>query len=286
MTVVTAQVICNGQTINLTKGEGNLWSATFPAPIETSGSNNGGEGPGVGANAQGKGYYPVTIKVTDDAGNTVEVDPDDPTWGTVLRLMVLEKTKPTANISYPSQGATIATAKPAIAFSLNDAGSGIDPDEVYIQIDSQPAVKATVQVDGATATGTYTPTDNLEDGQHTVIVYGKDYDGNQSDNATATFTVDTIPPVLNVTSPTENLKTNVAALTVGENGAFSQEVTLSEGANTITIEATDSAGKVTTVTRHVTLDIAGPEISNPTLTPNPVDGGATVTVTVTITDTA
>lgn len=313
MTVVTAQVICNGQTVNLTKGEGNLWSATFPAPTETSGSNNGGEGPGVGANAQGKGYYPVTIKVTDDAGNTVEVDPDDPTWGTILRLMVLEKTKPTANISYPSQGATIATAKPAIAFSLNDAGSGIDPDEVYIQIDSQPAVKATVQVDGATATGTYTPTDNLEDGQHTVIVYGKDYDGNQSDNATATFTVDTIPPVLNVTSPTENLKINVAALTVagttsdatsspvtvkitvgsqvfnptvGENGAFSQEVTLSEGANTITIEATDSAGKVTTVTRHVTLDTAGPEISSPTLTPNPVDGGATVTVTVTITDTA
>lgn len=313
MTVVTAQVICNGQTVNLTKGTGDTWSATFPAPTESSGSNNSGQGPGIGTNAQGKGYYPVTIKVTDDAGNSIEVDSDDPTWGEILRLLVLEKTKPTAQITSPSQGATIATAKPAIEFTLSDSGSGIDPDEVYVKIDEGDPVKTTVEVSGATATGSFTPSDNLDDGDHTVIVYCKDYDGNTSDNATSAFKVDTIPPVLNITSPADNLKTNEPSLTVsgttsdvtsspvtvkitvgtqiynpsvGEGGAFSQVVTLAEGANTITIEATDSAGKVTTVTRHVTLDTAGPEISNPTITPNPVDGGATVTVSVTITDSA
>ena len=66
-------------------------------------------------------------------------------------------------------------------------------------------------------------------------------------------------------------------VTVGAGGAFSKAVTLAEGANTIVITATDAAGKVSTVTRNVTLDT-----SVPAITPNPVDAGATMAIAVEI----
>ena len=312
MAIVSAVVIYNnGTEVNLTQGEGNIWSATFPAPSQTSGSNNSGQGPGVGSEAAGKGYYPVSVKVTDDAGNVTEVDSDDPTWGIVLRLKVLETTAPTAQITYPTQGALISNAQPVITFSLSDSGSGINPSTVYIKIDDGNAVQVSPEVSGATATGSYTPSTALGEGQHTVVVYGSDYDGNQSSQVSVTFTVDTVPPTLNVTSPTDNLRTNQSQITVsgttndvtsspvtvkvtvgqteynptvGSDGAFSQQVTLAEGENTITIVATDAANKSTTVTRHVYLDTQGPQITNITLAPNPADNGETVTIQVTITD--
>lgn len=199
MAIVSAVVIYNnGTEVNLTNSGGNTWSATFPAPSQTSGSNNGGQGPGVGSEAAGKGYYPVAVKVTDDAGNTTEVDSDDPTWGNVLRLKVLEKTKPTAAITYPTQGALITNSMPEITFSLSDSGSGINPSSVYVKIDDGNAVQVAPDVSGATATGTYTPPEALSDGQHTIVVYGSDYDGNASDQASITFTIDTVAPSLTI----------------------------------------------------------------------------------------
>ena len=71
-------------------------------------------------------------------------------------------------------------------------------------------------------------------------------------------------------------------VTVGAGGAFSKAVTLAEGANTIVITATDAAGKVSTVTRNVTLDTSVPVIKSATITPNPVDAGATMVIAVEI----
>ena len=116
-----------------------------------------------------------------------------------------------------------------------------------------------------------------------------------------------MPPKLNVTSPSENLVTNSKNLTVSgttndatsspvilkvndtpvtvqENGSWTTQITLSEGENTITIVATDSAGKSTTVTRHVTLDTGAPDIQSVTITPNPADAGASITITAIIVD--
>lgn len=71
---------------------------------------------------------------------------------------------------------------------------------------------------------------------------------------------------------------------VAPDGAFSINVTLAEGSNTIRVVATDSAGKSTTVERSVVLDTGAPVITAITLTPNPVDAGATYIVSVTVTD--
>ena len=51
---------------------------------------------------------------------------------------------------------------------------------------------------------------------------------------------------------------------------------------TIVITATDAAGKVSTVTRNVTLDTSVPVVKSATITPNPVDAGATMVIAVEI----
>lgn len=74
------------------------------------------------------------------------------------------------------------------------------------------------------------------------------------------------------------------AVPVGADGSFSKALTLAAGSNTITVVATDSAGKSTTVVRTVTLDTVAPTIRAVTLTPNPVDAGKTYVISVEVTD--
>ena len=74
------------------------------------------------------------------------------------------------------------------------------------------------------------------------------------------------------------------SVTVGTDGSFSKALTLVAGVNTITVVATDSAGKSTTVTRTVTLDTTPPVIKSVTITPNPVDAGKTFVISVEVTD--
>ena len=73
-------------------------------------------------------------------------------------------------------------------------------------------------------------------------------------------------------------------LLVQENGTFTYEFTLTEGDNTITIVATDSAGKSSTVVRHVKKDTGSPVFQEITIIPNPVDAGQTYIITVKVTD--
>ena len=67
------------------------------------------------------------------------------------------------------------------------------------------------------------------------------------------------------------------AVTVNADGSFSKALTLANGENTITVVATDGAGKTTTVVRKVTLDTKAPVIKSVTITPNPVDCDPSVT---------
>ena len=77
---------------------------------------------------------------------------------------------------------------------------------------------------------------------------------------------------------------NAENVVVDESGNFSKQLTLVQGINTITITATDSAGKQTTITRTVTLNTSAPVITSITLTPNPVDAGKTFIISVSVTD--
>lgn len=159
---------------------------------------------------------------------------------------------------------------------------------------------------------TYTPTTALSDGSHTIKFDASDHDDNAAAQKSVTFKVDTVPPTLSVTAPTEDLVTNKAACTVtgktsdvtsgpvivtvklnngtaaeatvGSDGSFSKALTLVEGENTITVVARDGAGKTTTVTRTVILDTSAPVIQSVTITPNPVDAGKTFIISVEVAD--
>ena len=299
MAIQTVQAIINGQsyTLALNSATGK-YEATITAPGKTSYNQPGG-------------YYNVQVKATNDAGTVGSADASTLNG---LKLYVKEKVAPVITILSPSSGAYVSNSKQPVVFTVTDEtdGSGVDLSTLVVKQDGA-AFASSALASTAIANGyqvTYTPTSALDDGSHTVTINCKDHDGNAAAQKSTTYTVDTVPPTLNVTAPTDNLITNTAALTVagitndatsspveikitlngadqggvtvGSGGAFTKSITLADGANTIVITATDAAGKVSTVTRNVTLDTSVPVIKSATITPNPVDAGATMVIAVEI----
>lgn len=291
---VRAQV--NGQWYVLTLQANGKYEASITAPGATSFNQPGG-------------YYNVTVEATNTAGTAGTADA-----GTLdgLKLYVKETVPPVITILSPSGGAYVTNNKQPVVFTITDeaGGSGVKLDSVVVKLDGAP-VSAGEVTHSAISNGysfTYTPASPLGDGSRTVTVDATDNDGNAAAQKSTTFKVDTIPPTLNVTSPTEGMITSTQSLTVsgttndatsspvtvkislngadqgavavGGDGAFSKAVTLKEGANVIVVTATDAAGKSSSVTRNVTLDTSVPQIVSATITPNPVDAGQTMIIGV------
>lgn len=309
MAVNTVRAQINGAWVTLTKNATTgKYEGTIAAPNITSYNVNAGH------------YYPVTVEATDLAGNVTTANDAHPTLGSQLKLLVKEVTKPTIVFTGPASGAFLATNAPTITFQLRDEtnGSGIKISTLSIKVDSNTALTNTSPgVVVTTVTGgydvTYTPQAALSDGSHTVTLNVQDNDGNAAVATARTFVVDTIPPVLNVTSPSEatsyrniaslpvtgvtnDVTSSVAtvaitlnsvdqgAVTVDGSGNFTKVVNLVEGTNTITIKATDRAGKSTTLTRTVILDTVAPVVTSITIAPNPVNVGQSYVITVEVTD--
>ena len=288
MSVVEVYSMINGTRVNHTKGSGNTWTATGTAPIKSSYS-------------QPNHVYAVVTYAKDDAGNITTKE---------TTLKVVEKTAPVITPVSPTTGSTLTNNKPAITWNVTDDDSGVNPDTIGITIDSNSKITGSAIQKESITNGykcTYTPTSALGDGSHTIKFDASDNDGNAATQKSITLKIDTVPPTLNVTSPAEGLVTNSATLTVSGttndatsspvtlkvnnkavtvqgNGSWSTQITLSEGRNTITIVATDAAGKSTTVTRHVTLDTGEPVIESVTIMPNPANSGASITITAIVTD--
>lgn len=299
MAIKTVRAQINGQWHTLTLNPSNgHYEAEITAPSVTSYN-------------QPNHYYNVTVEATNDAGTTVSAS------GTTipgLQLQVRERIKPVATTTSPSNGARITNNKQPVLFTATDEtnGSGVDLSSLVVKLDN--VLVPSEQISNSEITNgysfTYTPAEALSDGSHTVTVDISDHDGNTADQKTTTFIVDTVAPTLNVTAPTEGYITNTAeltvvgttndvtsspvtvkitlnsadqgAVTVNTGGAFSKQITLAEGANVIVITATDAAGKSTSVTRNVTLDTSQPAITSATITPNPVDAGKTMLISVVI----
>lgn len=198
MAVKTVQAVINGQTYNLTRNSGTgKYEATITAPSKSSYN-------------QPNHYYDVTLKATDDAGNTTTKNSADSLLGDNLKLYVKEKVAPTQTITYPTLNALITSNKPEIEWQVRDSDSGVDPDTIKLIIDSNAAI--TTGITKTPVSGgyncSYTPTTALSDGQHTIKIDASDHDGNASIQTSVTFKIDTVAPTLNVTSPTDNFVTN------------------------------------------------------------------------------
>lgn len=299
MAIKTVQAVIDGQTYNLTYDSASgKYKATITAPGKTSYNQTGG-------------YYNVTVKATNDAGTTGTADGSTLAG---LKLVVKERVAPVITIVSPASGAYVSNNKQPVVFTVTDeaGGSGVDLTTLVVKQDGTAAAASTIKTTAITNgySVTYTPAAALSDGSHTVTIAVSDHDGNAAVEQSTTYKLDTVPPTLNVTSPTDNLVTATAALTVAgttndatsspvtiavklngtdqgavtvaSNGSFSKQVTLAEGTNTIVVTSTDAAGQVTSITRTVKLDTTVPTIKSATITPNPADAGATMVITVEI----
>ena len=293
---VRAQI--NGTWYTLTLSSTNTYTATITAPGSTSYTKTGG-------------YYDVTVEATNTAGT---VTTQNASGLSTLKLVVKEKVAPVITILSPTSGAYVVNNKQPVTFTVVDesGGSGINLSTLVVKQDNTAVASSTITSTAITNgySVTYTPATALSDGSHTVTISVSDNDGNAATAKSTTYKVDTVPPTLNITAPANGLVTNTASLvvrgttndassspvtvkitlrgtdqgtiTVGSDGAFSKTLTLAEGANDIIITATDSAGKSSSVTRTVTLDTTKPVIKSAVITPNPVDAGTSMVITVVV----
>ena len=304
MPIGSVKVTINGTTTTLTDNGDGTYSGTLAAPNKTSYNVNSGH------------YYPITVVATNTAGTSTTVNDSHSTLGSKLRLFVKEVTAPTITISAPTSNQYLANATPTMTFTLTDEsnGSGIAITTLSFKVDGTTYTNTSSGVTVSSVTNgykvTFVPPTALEDGSHTLTVNVKDNDGNSATSASVSFTTDTVAPTLSVTNPSTNgtytaesalnvtgtvsdstsgsptVKitlngSDVGAVTVS-NGSFSKGITLASGSNTIVVTATDLAGKVTTITRTITLDTSSPVIASVSITPNPVNVGANYTVTITV----
>ena len=300
MAISTVRAQVNGTWHTLTyNSSSGAYTATITAPGQTSFKQSGG-------------YYNVKVEATNTAGT---VGSADATSLTGLRLVVKEKVAPTITILSPASGAFVTNNKQPVVFNIVDEsnGSGINLSTLVVKQDSTTVASSAV-VTTAITNGysvTYTPASALSDGSHTVTITVSDNDGNAATAKSTTYKVDTVAPTLNVTAPTDKLVTasasltvsgktndttsspvavvitlngtNQGTITVASDGSFSKAVTLAEGSNTLVVTATDSAGKASSLTRTVTLDTTVPKVTSASVSPNPVDAGATMIISVVIT---
>ena len=203
-----------------------------------------------------EGQATVALVATDAAANTSTKDV----------LVVVDRTAPTLEIAAPTAGALV-TGLPIIV-------QGVATDATALQ----------VTVDGTAAPltdGAWQATfASLTDGPHTFTVIATDAGGN-STTRTVAVTLDTAPPVLTILSPLDGFLTrdglvdvsgtveDVSPVTVSiggrsvttSTGTFTiTGVALAEGDNTITIVATDGAGRSSQAARVVTQDGTPPTI--------------------------
>lgn len=300
MAITKVRVKINGTWTNLVQDSAGKWTGNVTAPASTSYNQSGG-------------YFPITVEATNSAGTVKTVEATDETLGATLRLVVKETTKPVIKLVQPSNGAYISNNQLPVIFDVTDetGGSGVDVSTVELNLagstykDGSTGMSKTAITDGYRFT--FTPQAALSDGAKAIEITASDHDGNAAAKVTASYTVDTVPPTLTISSPQDGLATNqknmvLTGITndtlsspvtvtvihgsasytpaVANDGSFSQALVLTEGENTIKIVSTDAAGKSTTINLTVVLDTSVPTIKSAVFAPNPVNASASVQITL------
>lgn len=268
---------------------------TVSAPVRSSFPQNGNK-------------YAMELAITDEAGNVTSVDKNHPVYGTMMLLRVLERNPPVITMEKPSEGAFVTSNSVQICFDVADDDSGVDPESISMQIDGSEAAPDILTKIETSNGYRCVCTVGLTDGGHIIKISAEDHDGNPAVQKETAFTVDTVPPELNVPVPWENMLTNKSTgsisgttndavsapvtvnitlngtdqgnVTVNADGTFTKAVTWRKGTNTAVIRAADQAGQFSTVSRTVIYDPDAPVIVDVSIAPNPVDAGKEFMITV------
>ncbi|MES9895786.1 MAG: Ig-like domain-containing protein, partial [Candidatus Thiodiazotropha endolucinida] len=202
---------------------------------------------------------------------------------------------PELSILSPSDASYINSQQPQIALELVDDGSGVDVESLEILAEGETLP---VECSGTLPEWVCTPTVTLEEGPVSLSVTVADNAGNRSEPVEPTFTIDTQLPEITLQSPVNGLLTNQPELIVSGSVSeattvtlnsepitltidhtFAETLTLIEGNNEISLQATDLAGNVTDLSVLVVLDTTSPAPLDLALiqVSDVVDGKVTVT---------
>lgn len=226
-----------------------------------------------------EGANTITAQASDEAGNT----------GQTEVTITLDTIPPRISlVSFPS-----ITNNPqlSIAGSVSDAS----PIEAFL-VNGHPVTLT----DNA-----FTATITLAEGNNNIPVTARDKAGNSA-TETATVLLDTVRPLLSVTSPAEGMVLSAATVTVTgsasdalsglrrvivagteaavTNGAFAHEVPLAEGENKLRVSAEDRAGNTTSQEVTVIRDSIPPAVTITAPQPDAYFSVPGITVTGTVSE--
>ena len=219
------------------------------------------------------GSNTVTVVATDKAGNKT----------TVTKTVTYDNTNPT--------------------LSVNNITSLTNSNSVTVSgtISDTNGIKS-LTVNGTAVTvssNAFSTNVTLTEGSNTITVVATD-NANNSTTVTKTVTCDKTNPTLTVNDVTsltnsnkvtvsgkatdtngiQSLTVNGTTVTLGNDGTFSTQITLSDGSNTITVVATDKAGNKSTVTKSTTYDKTNPTLSVNNIAALTNNGKVTISGTV------
>jgi len=199
--------------------------------------------------------------------------------------LYVDRIAPALSFTAPVSGSYLSSKQPVLNLTYSDIGSGVDPATLAITDFGAPRIVTCLYPDAARAT--CTPVTGLTEGTHALSAIVRDYAGNISAAAQLSFTVDTIPPVISVQSPTNGarvvtaqqtlkgqiseyatLTLNSTPVSVSADNSFSYVVTLQAGTNNFNFSATDRAGNTGTLSYSLTLEAGVPD---PATVAPPVD---------------
>ena len=211
-----------------------------------------------------------------DSTRIVDFEPEAEDGKTrLIRRLALETPQlaPRIRITAPSDNSTLGNPRPVIELLIE--GPEADPDSFVFMLNG-----GVFHFDCARQSESYScvPSQAITDGMHLLIISVADVAGNRSQPAELHFTIDTIAPSIDITSPPEGLLTNqttvqisgqvneTASLSINDtpkpvqqDGTFSHgPFTLNEGGNTFQLKATDTAGNIGERVLHVTRDTTPP----------------------------
>ena len=250
-------------------------TATTVTVNNVAATRNGNEFSAVVSLVEGPNTF--IIRAEDAAGNQTE------TTRTITLQVQHDTTPPVITLTDPTEG-LITNASPVTV-----SGIVTDASAVTVTVNNQPVTLSGTQFSASLT---------LTEGSNTITILAADAFGNVG-TVSRTVALDTIAPVLTVTSPIDGAFTTEAQITLTgsvtdattisvtvndivatvSGNDFSAIVPLSEGPNTLLVRSVDAAGNQTEETRTVNRQLPQP-LSLTLFTPEEGDYSAIATVTV------
>jgi hypothetical protein len=219
--------------------------------------------------AEGAFYAPFELQ---EGVNRISVNATDPAGNTATKVVtvVLDRAAPTVAITAPEDGTSTRLAEVTIRGTV-----AADADSILVN-----------GLLAQAAGGEFAAVVALSEGSNVIFVEAADAAGNRA-NASITVVRDSTPPVVVVASPRGGALLAAARVTVNgtaegaaavsiegaradlSGAAFSAEVLLHEGDNTLTVTARDAAGNTATLVLVVRRDTTPPALTL-SLPPSPI----------------